>query len=186
MVGESARWILPLFAHCGGGLSSKGQNWCQKRLFNYVHRQLFKHDVWLPCSNLLKMILGIFLFFDVIFLTLMKSLGLIADTPICQFLSKFNFQAILLNIKVRNRNGLVWILEIFGAVFWNFTPWGGAGRGVNFCDFELSRTILNQKYQNFSKGIKFYLSWHQQTVTSKTEKVSLETRYVNNCLMHSS
>ena len=28
------------------------------------------------------MILGIFLFFDVIFLTLMKSLGLIADTPI--------------------------------------------------------------------------------------------------------
>ena len=82
MVGESARWILPLFAHCGGGLSSKGQNWCQKRLFNYVHRQLFKHDVWLPCSNLLKMILGIFLFFDVIFLTLMKSLGLIADTPI--------------------------------------------------------------------------------------------------------
>ena len=56
--------------------------------------------------------------------------------------------------------------------FWRFLgrffeisrPGGGAGRGVNFCDFELSRTILNQKYQNFSKGIKFYLSWHQQAV----------------------
>ena len=59
---------------------------------------------------------------------------------------------------------MVWILAALGAVFWNFTPWGGAGRGVNFCDFELSRTILNQKYQNFSKGIKFYLSWHQQAV----------------------
>ena len=38
---------LATLAHCGGGLSSRGQNWCQKRLFNYVHRQLFKHDVWL-------------------------------------------------------------------------------------------------------------------------------------------
>ena len=62
---------------------------------------------------------------------------------------------------------MVWILAALGAVFWNFTPWGGAGRGVNFCDFELSRTILNQKYQNFLKGIKFYLSWHQQAVHPK-------------------
>ena len=36
---------LATLAHGGRGLSSRGQLWCQKRLFNYVHRQLFKSDI---------------------------------------------------------------------------------------------------------------------------------------------